>query len=79
MVFIPEVWEEAILDYAERQFRIKNQVTNVSDIASGDTIHVPRVSEESAATLSSGSAVTFGASGPCASRMWAQTEPRCPP
>jgi hypothetical protein len=61
MVFIPEVWEEAILDYAERQFRIKNQVTNVSDIASGDTIHVPRVSEESAATLSSGSAVTFGA------------------
>tara|TARA_R100001015_G_C4567139_1_gene125853 strand:- start:18 stop:881 length:864 start_codon:yes stop_codon:yes gene_type:complete len=60
-VFIPEVWEEAILDYAERQFRIKNQVTNVSDIASGDTIHVPRVSEESAATLSSGSAVTFGA------------------
>ena len=61
MVFIPEVWEEAILDYAERQFRIKNQVTNVSDIASGDTVHVPRVSEETAGTLSSGSAVTFGA------------------
>ena len=60
-VFIPEVWEEAILDYAERQFRIKNQVTNVSDIASGDTVHVPRVSEETAGTLSSGSAVTFGA------------------
>lgn len=60
-VFIPEVWEEAILDYAERQFRIKNQVTNVSDVASGDTIHVPRVSEETAGTLSSGSAVSFGA------------------
>ena len=60
-VFIPEVGEEAILDYAERQFRIKNQVTNVSDIASGDTVHVPRVSEETAGTLSSGSAVTFGA------------------
>ena len=60
-VFIPEVWEEAILNYAERQFRIKNQVTNVSDVASGDTIHVPRVSEETAGTLSSGSAVTFGA------------------
>ena len=60
-VFIPEVWEEAILDYAERQFRIKNQVTNVSDIASGDTVHVPRVSEETAGTLSSCSAVTFGA------------------
>lgn len=60
-VFIPEVWEEAILDYAERQFRIKNQVSNVSDIASGDTVHVPRVSEETAGTLSSGSAVTFGA------------------
>jgi len=60
-VFIPEVWEEAILNYAERQFRIKNQVTNVSDVASGDTIHVPRVSEETAGTLSSGSAVSFGA------------------
>lgn len=60
-VFIPEVWQEAILNYAERQFRIRNQVTNVSDVASGDTIHVPRVTEESAAVLSSGSAVTFGA------------------
>ena len=60
-VFIPEVWEEAILNYAERQFRIKNQVTNVSDVANGDTVHVPRVTEETAATLSSGSAVSFGA------------------
>ena len=60
-VFIPEVWQEAILDYAERQFRLRNQVTEVSDVGSGDVLHIPRVTEETAATLSSGSAVTFGA------------------
>ena len=60
-VFIPEVWQEAILDYAERQFRLRNQVTEVSDVGSGDVLHIPRVTEESAATLSSGSAVSFGA------------------
>ena len=60
-VFIPEVWQEAILDYAERQFRLRNQVTEVSDVGSGDLLHIPRVTEETAATLSSGSAVTFGA------------------
>ena len=61
MVFIPEVWQEAILDYAERQFRLRNQVTEVSDVGSGDVLHIPRVTEETAATLSSGSAVSFGA------------------
>ena len=60
-VFIPEIWQEAILDYAERQFRLRNQVTEVSDVGSGDVLHIPRVTEETAATLSSGSAVTFGA------------------
>ena len=60
-VFIPEIWQEAILDYAERQFRLRNQVTEVSDVGAGDVLHIPRVTEESAATLSSGSAVSFGA------------------
>ena len=41
--FIPEVWKEAILDYAERAFRLRNQVTNVSDIDNGDTVHLHRV------------------------------------
>ncbi len=60
--FIPELWREAILDYAERSFRIRNQVTNVSDLASGgDTIHVPRVSEETAAAKSADTAVTYSA------------------
>jgi len=59
--FIPEVWKAAILDYAERAFRIRNQVTNVSDLVSGDTVHVPRVSEETAAAKSAGSAVTYSA------------------
>ena len=39
-----------------------NQVTNVSDLASGgDTIHVPRVSEETAAAKSADTAVTYSA------------------
>ena len=59
--FIPEVWKAAILDYAERAFRIRNQVTNVSDLVSGDTVHVPRVSEETAAAKSAGSVVTYSA------------------
>ena len=59
--FIPEVWKEAILDYAERAFRIRNQVTNVSDIANGDTVHVPRVSQETAAAKTAGSEVTYSA------------------
>ena len=59
--FIPEVWKEAILDYAERAFRLRNQVTNVSDIANGDTVHVPRVSQETAAAKSAGTAVTYSA------------------
>ena len=60
--FIPELWREAILDYAERSYRIRNQVTNVSDLASGgDTIHVPRVSEETAAAKSADTAVTYSA------------------
>jgi hypothetical protein len=59
--FIPEVWKEAILDYAERAFRLRNQVTNVSDIANGDTVHVPRVSQETAAAKTAGTAVTYSA------------------
>ena len=60
--FIPELWREAILDYAERSFKIRNQVTNVSDLAGGgDTITVPRVSEETAAAKSADTAVTYSA------------------
>ena len=60
--FIPELWREAILDYAERSFRLRNQVTNVSDLAGGgDTITVPRVSEETAAAKSADTAVTYSA------------------
>tara|TARA_R110002050_G_scaffold124511_1_gene243647 strand:- start:1088 stop:1957 length:870 start_codon:yes stop_codon:yes gene_type:complete len=59
--FIPEVWKDAILDYAEANFRIRNQVTNVSDIVSGDTVHVPRISQETAAAKSADTAVTYSA------------------
>jgi len=60
-VFVPEVWKDAILDYAEANFRIRNQVTNVSDIASGDTVHVPRISQETAAAKAAGTIVTYSA------------------
>jgi|TARA_R100000479_G_scaffold162346_1_gene100380 hypothetical protein len=59
--FIPEVWRDAILDYAERNFRLRNQVTDISDAIEGDTIHVPRVSEETAAAKSADTAVTYSA------------------
>mgnify|MGYP003110988709 CR=1 FL=1 len=61
MNFIPEVWRDAILDYAERNFRLRNQVTDISDAIEGDTIHVPRVSEETAAAKSADTAVTYSA------------------
>ena len=60
-VFLPELWREAILDYAERSFRLRNQVTDVSDVANGDVIHIPRVSEETAASKSADTAVTYSA------------------
>lgn len=63
--FIPELWKDAILDYAEAKFRLKNLVTDLSgyyaEAGGGDTLHIPRVDEETAASLTSGSAVTYGA------------------
>ena len=30
--FIPEMWRDAILDYAERKFQLRNQVTDFSSM-----------------------------------------------
>ena len=59
--FIPEMWRDAILDYAERKFQIKNQVSDFSSMLSGggDILHIPKVTEETAAAKSGGSAVTY--------------------
>jgi len=58
--FIPELWRDAILDYAERKFELRNQVMDFSsELPSGDTLHIPKVTEESAAAKSAGSAVTY--------------------
>ena len=37
--FIPEMWRDAILDYAERKFQMRNQVLDFSSMLSsgGDT------------------------------------------
>jgi hypothetical protein len=61
--FIPEMWSDAILDYAERKFSIKNKVTDMSSMlsAGGDKINVPRVDQESAVELGDGAAVTYSA------------------
>lgn len=61
--FIPELWADAILDYAERRFSLKNKVTDVSSLLSGggDTLHIPRVDEETAAAKSADTAVTYSA------------------
>ena len=59
--FIPDLWRDAILDYAERKFQIKNQVSDFSSMLAGggDILHIPKVTEETAAAKSAGSAVTY--------------------
>jgi hypothetical protein len=61
--FIPELWSEAILDYAERQFSLKDKVTDFSGMLSsgGDTLHIPKITEETAAAKSADTAVTYSA------------------
>ena len=61
--FIPELWSSAILDYAERAFNIRNQVSDFSSMVAsgGDTLHIPKVTEETAAAKGAGSAVTYSA------------------
>tara|TARA_R100000656_G_scaffold113302_1_gene85607 strand:+ start:409 stop:1281 length:873 start_codon:yes stop_codon:yes gene_type:complete len=59
--FIPELWRDAILDYAERKFDLKNKVLDFSSLMSegGDILHIPKVTEETAAAKSAGTAVTY--------------------
>ena len=59
--FIPEMWRDAILDYAERKFQMRNQVLDFSSMLAGggDILNIPKVTEETAASKSAGSAVTY--------------------
>ena len=58
--FIPELWRDAILDYAERKFELRNQVMDFSsELPSGDVLHIPKVSEETAASKDANTAVTY--------------------
>jgi len=62
--FIPEMWSEGILDYAERKFRLRNILTDISallpgGLTKGDIIHIPRVTEETAQQKGEDTAVTF--------------------
>ncbi len=61
--FIPELWADAILNYAEQKFRLINLVTDLSGMLSsgGDTLHIPRVTEETAASKSADGVVTYSA------------------
>ena len=61
--FIPEMWRDAIMDFAMRKFQIRNQVSDFSSLMSGggDILHIPKVTEETAAAKSAGSAVTYSA------------------
>ena len=61
--FIPEMWRDAILDYAERKFQLRNQVSDFSSMLSngGDILNIPKVKEETAAAKSADSAVTYSA------------------
>ena len=59
--FIPEMWRDAILDYAERKFQMRNQVLDFSSMLAGggDILNIPKVTEETAASKSAGTAVTY--------------------
>mgnify|MGYP003108819574 FL=1 len=59
--FIPEMWRDAILDYAERKFQLRNQVLDFSSMLAGggDILNIPKVTEETAASKSAGTAVTY--------------------
>jgi len=59
--FIPELWSDAILDYAERKFSLKNKVTDMSSMLSdgGNKINIPRVDQESAVSLGAGGAIVY--------------------
>ena len=61
--FIPEMWRDAILDYAERKFILRNQVSDFSSMVSngGDILNIPKVAEETAAAKSADTAVTYSA------------------
>jgi len=47
------MWRDAILDYAERKFQLRNQVLDFSSMVSsgGDTLNIPKVAEETAAKI----------------------------
>ena len=57
------MWRDAILDYAERKFVLRNQVQDFSSMLAGggDILNIPKVAEETAAAKSGGSAVTYSA------------------
>lgn len=59
--FIPEMWRDAILDYAERRFQLRNQVMDFSsELSSGGyMLHIPKVTEESAAVKAADTAVSY--------------------
>ena len=59
--FIPEMWRDAILDYAERRFQINNQVLDFSSMLSGGgaILHIPKVTEESTAAKSADTIITY--------------------
>ena len=51
--FIPEMWRDAILDYAERKFVLRNQVSDFSSMLAegGDILNIPKVAEDTAAKI----------------------------
>lgn len=61
--FIPELWSDAILDYAERKFSLADKVMDFSSmvISGSDNVNVPKVTEESTTAKAADTAVTYAA------------------
>ena len=61
--FIPELWSDAILDYAERKFSLADKVMDFSSMvmSGSDNVNVPKVTEESTTAKAADTAVTYAA------------------
>ena len=61
-VFLGEMWSDAVLELAQIRMQLRNQITDVSALATGvDRINIPQVKEDTKRDKSADSAVTYDA------------------
>ena len=76
--FLPTLWTEGMLKYAEKQFMLKNLVTDFSSLAveGGKIINVPQLLEATSTGMTTnGDAVTFQADDDAVSAITCNQHP----